>query len=256
MQWWHRHEFLTAVLVITELYVGRAVWARRWTLRPTSDRAKLTERTITAALILMGVGIYLLSPAGSITAGVLLHAVFGQWNLDSWVGDCLSISAAALFLLNVESRLELSTDQLRERFKRRFGLPMTVAAPALLACLVESPNAGRYWPDLFEAPTDHWLDLYWSICCVFAAGMVACAALPLLDLRREARNRITASWYLVAVAGTIAGCGFRIVTTWADIDNFARWFWLSCCLVPNALAYASSRSWRLKVQWLGDLAHL
>lgn len=257
MQWWGNHVLLGCFLIGAKLYVGRAVWARRWTLRASSEHTKLTERTITVALILMMAAMFLMSPAGAATVGNLLHTAFGQWNVNIWIGHCLFMSAAAMVVVNVKTRLCLSHDSIRTNFKRQFELPMTIVAPVSLALLCTSPNADRYWPDGFECPTDRWLDAYWTIGCSFLIWLAIVGAMPaVLSLRLDRRNRCTGNCYLVAIFATVAVCLLRIATSWADQDDWAQFFWVADAAVPVVLGYASARSWRQKVRWLSPAVRL
>lgn len=257
MQWWGNHVLLGCFLIGANLYVGRAVWARRWTLRPAAERTKLTERTITAALLLMMAAMFAMSPAGAATIGSLLHTVFGQWNLNIWIGHSMFMSAAALVVVNVKSRLCLSYELIRANFKQRFERPMTVVTAVTLALLCKSPNADCYWADGFECPTDAWMDAYWTIGCSFLIWLAIAGALPaVLSLRLDRRNRCTGNCYLAAIFATVVACLLRVASSWADQDDWAQFFWVADAAVPLVLGYASARSWRQKARWLSPVLRL
>ncbi|MGV0042072.1 hypothetical protein [Mycobacterium colombiense] len=255
MEWLHNHTVINALVGVTCVILANAIWARRWTLRPTTERLKLVERTMTVSLILQGPALFLASPASTMTVGWLLHAITGQWQLDTWAGHCLAISACALFALSIKARLFLNADEIRARFKRHFELPMTVAAPVMLALITRSPNADAEWADLFDSPTDHWLDAYWTILCMFVAYLLSRACGALLDLRLDLRNRRTATIYLCACAAGVAICCLRIISAWTD-DEYSHYLWLAECAVSAAFAHGSARSWRQKVRWLSPRASL
>lgn len=243
---------LGAFLVGAEVYISRAIWARRWTLRTVSDQMKLAERSITASLILQALALLLLSPAGATSVGAALYSVFGQRNLNIWIGHSLFMSAAAMVVVNVKTRLCLSHDEIRAQFRQQFELPMTIVAPVSLALLCKSPNGDQDWADGFDCPTDHWLDVYWTIGCGFLIWLAIVGAGPaVLSLRLDRRNRTTANYYLAAITATVAVCLLRIATSWADADGYGRLFWVADASVPILLGYASARSWRQKIRWLG-----
>lgn len=248
MHWLHSHATVACLVAVTCAVVVKAIWARRWTLRATSDQVKISERTITASLLLQLIALFLMSPLSSASAGRWLHAISGQWNLDTWIGHCLCLSAVAMIVVNVRCRLDISHDELRREVKYRFELPITVIAPVMLAFLACSPNADHDWPDLFDSPTDYWLDAYWTVFCTFGIYLVGGAVRALLILRRDARNRHTATIYLAACIAGIACSLARIVTTWIDYDEGAEVFWAGMCMFSLAFAVGANRSWRQKVR--------
>lgn len=240
---------IAAAIATTCIFLARTVWIRRWTLFAVSDQAKLTERTITVGLLLQGVALFLKSPLSAHTVGWALHAATGQWNLDTWAGDCCYIGAAGLIGANAGSRLNRTNDQLRAGFRQHFELPMTIIAPLLLAFLTMSPNASSDHPDMYDCQTDYWLDLYWTLLCSFIAYTLYQTTTALHILRAEARNKRTAAIYITACWCAITDCALRIITTWTD-DDYDQWFWIGNCFVAVAFAYAAGQSWQKKVQWM------
>lgn len=240
---------MTWIITTTCLYLAWAIWARRQTLRPPTERLKLTERSITVSLALQLAALFLMSPASSATTGRALHAVFTQWNLDAYVGHCLYIGAAGLIGVNVASRLNLTDDQLRQYFNKYFALPMTIIVPISLALIVKSPRVDSDWTDFFDCPLDNYLIAYWLLMCGFIAYVLASICWPLLILRRDPRNRRTATIYLIACSLGVVVCILRIVTIRTAID-FSQWFWIGDSIIAAAFAYASSRSWRQKQRQL------
>lgn len=232
-------------------YLTRAIWVRRQTLRSDSQRLKLTERTITVSLILQLAALLLMSPPSGATVGRALHSVFNQWNLDAYIGHCLYIGAAGLIGVNVASRLNITDDQLGYYFTKYFGRPMTIIVPITLALIVKSPHADRNWRDFFDCPMDNYLAAYWALVCGFIGYLLAFACLPLLILRRQARNRRTATVYLVGCGLGIGVCALRIATVHSAM-NCSQWFWIGDSIIAVAFAYGSSRSWRQKQRQLAD----
>lgn len=235
------------IIAAAQLFLGRAVWVRRWTLSALSDQAKLTERTITVSLLLQLAGLFLMSPLSAATVGHVLHAVCGHWNLDAWAGHGCYMGAVGMFGVSVGSRLDISSNQLRWAYKRYVERPTTIVAPITLALLVESPSADKPWPDLFDCPTDYWMDAYWTLLCAFFIFVLVNITRVLVILRRDPRNRSTATVYIAASVAAIVACAAHAVTTWTD-DNYGHWFWIAGSGVAVVFGYAASRSWRLKLR--------
>lgn len=240
------------IVAATCTFLLRATWIRRWSLFNVSDRVKLRERTLTVALLLQAIALFLMTPASDETVGRLLHAITGIWNLDTWVGDCLYIAAAGLVGINVSSRLRITDDDLRNFFSQRFALPMTIVVNVLLALLVMSPAASTECPDMFRCPTDHWLDAYWSVFCGFLIWvLINTMRAALLLRRRNPSNRRPAAVYIAALVFAISCCVVRIVTTWTD-DSPDEWFWLTNCAAGMLLAHVAAWAWRQQVRRMSE----
>jgi NADH:ubiquinone oxidoreductase subunit 6 (subunit J) len=236
------------VAVVACAVLAWAVWRRRWTLRTTSDYAKLTERTITMNLILQGASLYLMSPICAVDP--YLHTIFGHWNLDVFAGHMTNLGACAMLIVHVKSRFDYSIDEIRARFRQRFELPMAVLVPMLLALFVASPNATRHdWPDLLDAPVDGWLGTYWTVLCAYMIYLLVNPIPALFALRVDPRNHRTATVYLVVCFMGAVGLAGLIVSAWLDC-HFGRWFWLADSFGAMGLAVSSAYSWQLKVRWL------
>ncbi|WP_156765695.1 hypothetical protein [Mycobacterium sp. 1245499.0] len=240
---------MTLVIAISCTYLAWAIWVRRRTLRPEDEHAKLTERTITVSLILQFAALLLMSPASGATVGRALHGVFGQWNLDTYIGHCLNIAAAGLIGVNVASRLNITDDQLRAAFTKHFARPMTLVVAVTMALIVKSPQADRNWADFFDCPLDNYLTAYWALACGFIAYLLGATILPLWLLRRDPRNRRTATIYIGGCTIGVAACVLRIVTLGSDI-NCGQLFWVGDGIIAMSFAYASSHSWRQKQRQL------
>jgi hypothetical protein len=239
------------IIALACAYLAWAIWVRRQTLRTDSPRLKITERTITVSLILQLAALLLMSPPSRATIGRALHHVFNQWNLDSYIGHCLYIGAAGLIGVNVASRLNITDDQLHYYFTKYFATPMTLIVPMALALIVKSPHADGNWPDFFTCPLDNYLTAYWVLVCGFIAYLLAFTCLPLWLLRRDERNRRTATVYLIGCGLGVGVCALRIATVGSSI-NCSQWFWIGDSFIAAAFAYASSRSWRHKQRELTD----
>lgn len=240
------------IVAATCMFLSRAVWVRRWTLRLASDRLKLAERTLTTCLLCQLSALFLMSPLSGATVGTFLHTLTGQWNLDAWAGHCCFMGAAGMLMVNVASRLNISDNQLRGGFHHFFVAPMTVIVPVLLALLTMSSGAKQKRPDMFLCCTDHWLDAYWTLLCAFLMFLLATSVRVLLALRQDPRNERTATAYIVALSSGGAACLLRIITTWDNSTfNYDIWLWAGCCFASSIFAYASARSWRKRIHWLG-----
>lgn len=233
-------------------YIAWVTWIRRWTLRPASKDAALLERSITIGVAELAVGIFLSTPLSRATIGWALHAITGQWNLDAFVGDCCMVSCIGGIGLSVFSRIGLPPDVLRAQFKQHVERPMTVTFPAALALFWQSPNIKQYWPDFFDAPTDVWLDCYWTLMCALTIWMLGRLTWALLGLRRDPRNRPIACLYCAASVMGILLCLARIITTWEDMP-YKTLNWWSYCIIAALFGYSARRAWKKKVNWLaGD----
>lgn len=226
-----------------------SIWVRRWTLRTASDRVKLTERTITVALILQLAGLILMLPFTCNTVGRALHAWTGQWQLDTWAGHCCYIGAIGLIGLNVGSRLDITDDELRHYFRVYFGLPFTIAVPVMLALLCKSQHAKAFYEDFFDIPLGPYLCAYWIVLCGFITLILMQVARVLFILRRDPRNRTTANHYLIATFLGIFICLWRVFTVF-DGNDYGVLFWVADATASATYGYASSRSWRQKIRWL------
>jgi hypothetical protein len=225
------------------------IWERRWTLFAPTLRAKVSERTMTSWLLCTVIGLFLMTPLSEDSIGWALHAVTGQWNLDDYFGHTLIIGAAGDFGINVGCRLHMPIEHVLESFRRNFLMPYTVIVPVMLFLFVHSPNADRRQPDMMAAPTDWWLDFYWTLLAGFLIYIFRGTMIGLFYLRRDPRNRHTATIYIAACAAGIFGCTVRIATTWLDI-NCADCMWWVSCVGGATIAYAAAASWRAKVRWL------
>lgn len=214
-----------------------------------TDSGKLTERTLTTCLLCQLAALFLMSALSGKTVGRLLHAATGQWHLDSWAGHCFFIGAAGMLVVNIGSRLDITHQQLRAAFRRRFELPMTVIVPILLGLLTMSSGADQNSPDMFMCKTDHWLDFYWTLLCGFLIFLLATAMGLLAVIRQDPRNRRTATAYMIALTAGCASCTLRIVATWENIDTgIDAYFWSADCLASLIFSWAAAQSWRKKVR--------
>ncbi|OCB57676.1 hypothetical protein A5677_17075 [Mycobacterium malmoense] len=153
--------------------------------------------------------------------------------------------------VNVASRLNITDDELRAGFTKYVARPMTLIVPISLALLVKSPNADTTWPDFFDCPLDGWLKAYWVLVCGFIGYILASICWPLILLRRDPRNRRTATIYLIACTLGVIVCVSRIATIGQHLD-LSTWFWTGDTIIAIAFAYASSQSWRQKQRRLID----
>lgn len=239
---------MPTIAIIACLALCWSIWIRRATLRPISERAKLTERTITVSLILQLCGLFLLSPASTGTVGLFLYTLSGRWNIDAWIGHCLYVSAAAMIVVNVKTRLDIPDDEIRARFHRHFALPMTVGVPVTLCLMMSSSTGDVCWWDFFDAPTDLYLDIYWTLICGYVIYTLFCAAVTLTLLRHDPRNRPTATLYLGGCIIGIAVCALHIVGTWIDATTYTPLFWDCLSMAAITFAYGAGQSWRNKTR--------
>jgi len=245
------------IVVATCVCLMRSIWVRRWTLTSVSDHLKLTERTLTVCLLCQLAALILMSPISDEAIGRPLHALTGHWNIDSWAGHCCFIGAAATITLNVGSRLDISHQELLKDFKRRIEMPMTIIIPALLAILFMSPNANQDTVDLFAAKNDFWLNVYWTLVSGFLIYILAHAMGVLAIIRRDPRNRRTATLYLIALSAGAGVCTLRIIASWSNSDfNYHPWFWIGDCTSSMIFAWAAAQSWRKRVSWLRGGDHV
>jgi AraC-like DNA-binding protein len=232
----------------TTAYLAWTIWLRRWTLRARTDRARFAERSLTVSLICQLCGLFLMTPLSARTAGRLLHALTGQWNLDCFAAHWLYIGSVALVGVHVASRLDISDGYLRRRFRQTFGLPMTIIVPISLALFTQSPAAAQYWPDLFYSHTDHWLDAYWTLVAAFGIYLLLYVIRALAIVRTDPRHRASADVYLTGCAVGILACVLRVLTTWLDFDtaSYVSWYWFGACAFAAAFSYSAGKSWQKK----------
>ncbi len=229
--------------------LAMAVWIRRWTLFPSSDKLRLREQSFTAGLLLQIAWLFLVSPLSTRTLGNALHAVSGVWGIDIWAGHCCYIASFALFSVHVASRLTCNYAELGTEFKKRFGHPMTLIGPILLAVLVMSPNASRR--NVFAANPDLWIAVYWTALCALLIFVLAIAVYLLRIAGKMQHNKRIASIYLAACGVAIVVGGLRILTAWAGAASlYQHWFLAADCAVAIAFAYGAGHSWRQRVRRL------
>src|SRR6202000_139634 len=95
---------------------------------------------------------------------------------------------------------------------------------------------------MFVAENDPWLNIYWTLLCGFLIYVLANAMGALTMIRRDPRNRRTATAYLVALTFGAAVCTLRIVASWGNIDfDYDPWFWLGACVSSMIFAWAAAQ---------------
>ncbi|WP_395311871.1 hypothetical protein V4U86_14460 [Mycobacterium sp. AMU20-3851] len=240
---------LTALIVITlaciawSLWIRRVTWSCRW------------EVAATLNIALQGGAILLMSPLASDTIGKALHSATGMWNLEDFLGHDMYIVAASAIVYNALGRLQ-DDHQMQRAFKQYVELPATLCIPLLLATFSVSSAHTSYARDLFAAPTDGWLTLYWVMLCGMLIYLLGYGARALMVLRKDPRSRRIANVYLVACASGIIACFIRIAT--ALFPALLEWergvfVWIFACACGAGFALSSAHSWRIKTRWFSKV---
>lgn len=223
-----------------------AIWVRRLTLQPLTERAKFTERSITVSLILQLCGILLMTPQSDATIGRLLHTLTGQWSLDDWAAHILFLSSTALIGVHVISRLDVTDGFLRACFRNAFGLPLPVVVAVSLALLVRSDAAERHCPDLFTCPNDTWLGAYWTLVGGYASLLLCGVIWALALVGAEPRHSAAATVYIAACTIGVLVCSLHVASVWLDIDTNTHYYWIGICAFSAVFSYATGNAWRQK----------
>ncbi len=240
---------LTALIVITlaciawSLWIRRVTWSCRW------------EVAATLNIALQGGAILLMSPLASDTIGKALHSLTGMWNLEDFLGHDMYIVAASAIVYNALGRLQ-DDHQMQRAFKQYVELPATLCIPLLLATFSMSGAHSTYARDLFAAPTDGWLTLYWVMLCAMLIYLLGYGGRALLVLRKDPRSRRIANIYLGACGAGIIACIIRIAT--AVFPALLEWergvfVWIFACACGAGFALSSAHSWRIKTRWFSKV---
>jgi hypothetical protein len=241
---------LATLLAITIACIGWSLWIRRvtWTCR--------WEVAATLNIALQGAAVLLMSPMASETVGHWLHALTGKWNLEDYIGhDCYIVAASAI-VYNTLGRLA-DDDAMQRSFKQYVERPATLCIPLLLVTFSVGNGARIYKPDFFTVPTDFWLNLYWLLLCGTLIYLLVYAIRATLVLRKDARSRLIANFYLVSSVCGILACVVRITTAYVSpLQTVAgsNLVWLFACLCGAGFALASAHSWRIKTKWFTKIS--
>ena len=221
---------LTALIVITlaciawSLWIRRVTWSCRW------------EVAATLNIALQGGAILLMSPLASDTIGKALHSATGMWNLEDFLGHDMYIVAASAIVYNALGRLQ-DDHQMQRAFKQYVELPATLCIPLLLATFSVSSAHTSYARDLFAAPTDGWLTLYWVMLCGMLIYLLGYGARALMVLRKDPRSR------------RIATALFPALLEWER----GVFVWIFACACGAGFALSSAHSWRIKTRWFSKV---
>ena len=124
----------------TAVYIRRDTFTNRW------------ESSATINLILQAAGLILIHPYATPLIGAALRATTGSWHIDTWLGHCAYLAAAATILYSVATRLA-PPDRVAAAFAPVPHL-LTLAATAMFATITMSPHtAAADCPrDIFASP--------------------------------------------------------------------------------------------------------
>jgi hypothetical protein len=224
--------FCTVACICWALWVRHATWkCDRWDLGPTY------------LVLLSGLTVYLISPLGTVTAGVLLHKLIGRWNLEDYSGHMCAIAGTSSIIYHGLLRIDLDDDRAARRFEHNVWRPITLVMPLLFALYWCSDVTRHYETDLFDAYNDGWLKCYWVALCSVYIYLLGYGARAWLTLRHDPLSRATALFYFWGSVFSIAACLFRIKgTIWGPVPG--HWgVWICTCLGVVLFSVGAGRSW-------------
>ncbi len=228
---------LTLACAAASLWTRRLTWGCSWEVAPT------------LGIALYSVGVVLTSPLATTIAGRALHAVTGIWQLDDYLGHICYIGAAGAIVYAALSRL-VDDDTLRASI-RRLELLAILVVTAMLAALAMSDTNSGYYPDMYDAPVDTWLAVYWLLINGMLMYLFMYAARALLILRQDERSRLTADMYIVgSVCGFLACVASLANALMPQLHAMGAdaVVWLFSCSSGVSFIAGAAYSWRTKMR--------
>jgi hypothetical protein len=239
---------LTIVATLSSMVY--AIWVRRGTF------SSEIERPLTVSIALGIVGIALVSPQGSSITGAGLHALTGQWHLETCSGDfCLIASqiSAHYWLLG-----GVFNDGERKIWMRYRVQPVvTLAMPHMAACMALTRAVHEGTPNILDAAPDAWLTGYWLIVAAMMIYIWVAGLCVLRVMRRDRDSRHVANAYIATMGCGIAACTLQIVSVLSGIQQpvHGLFTWWLLCSGSAGTCLVAAWSWRLKQQRLrGNLS--
>lgn len=205
------------------------------------------ERGATTAVLLLGLGVYLVSSDTPI--GDWLYPITGTGYADTFVGNLCWIGGLVALLHHVLDRLADHPEQV-QFFDALLRWPITFAVPMMLAAMYFShPLALAPVPDIGDAHADIWLIAYRVL--YYGTLVYLCAlllrTLPIVK-RDDGRSCYVSVLYMLAAGTILFGLCTRVLSY---IDTL---WWLHlvspitrCCSVIT-VAVAAAVSWFLKAR--------
>jgi hypothetical protein len=208
------------------------------------------ENGATLNVALLGMGTLLMT--SSATVGRLLYNVFGRHNLEQWVGAWCFLGAIAALILHTQKRRTPLGARLRSQYEHRIVAPFTLAVPISLAVFWESPGINRVSGDGYDEfldtkIRDGWAGVYWLGLAAMFCYLGVILVKGLLAVRRDARSRRCANFYLAVIAWGVATTMAVMVTAFDGIDIDVDDYVIPCTAsYTTFLALIAATSWRRK----------
>lgn len=204
------------------------------------------ERGATLAVLLLGLGAYLVSDATPI--GDWLYPYTGAGYVDTFLGNLCWIGGLVALLHHVFHRLA-EHDERVEIFDALLRWPITLVVPLMLAAMYSShPLALAPVPDIGDAPADLPLVVYRALYYGLLAYLCGLLLRALLIVRREGTRecRRAATVYMVSAATILGGLCTRVLSYVHGLGWMHAISPVTRCCAVIGVAAAAAGSWDVK----------
>jgi hypothetical protein len=233
---------LGLLLVVTIGFAGWSLWCRRQTWH-----AGRYQVGATVMVALMGVAVFLISPASPPTVGALLHWATGRWSVDRFLGDVFSILSVCALLYHALLRIDSDRTRFARKYECLVARPLLVALPVLFALFWSSKTTQQYHPGLLNPKcADGWMHAYFLSAYLIYVYMLGYAGRLFLVLRHAPGSRKVALIYFWgSVFAILAEIRYAItmLTGWGYTQNSLS-LWILISIAVILFVYGAAQSWR------------
>jgi hypothetical protein len=233
---------LGLLLVTTIGFAGWSLWCRRHTWR-----AGRYQVGATVMVALMGVAVFLISPASPPTVGALLHWATGRWSVDRFLADVFSILSVCALLYHALLRIESDDNGFARKYESRVARPLVVALPVLFALFWSSTTTQHYHPGLLDPRcADGWMRAYFLSAYMIYVYMLGYAARLFLVLRHApVSRRVAVIYFWGSVFAILAEIRYAIpmLTGWGYKENLLG-LWILISIAVILFVYGAAQSWQ------------
>lgn len=225
---------LTGVVYIA---AARTLWLRRSTWHVPWEVAATLNVALQAAEIV------LISGPVARRISPILHAITGLWNIEDLIGHLAYITAMAAMTYMVVSRLDMSEVQFDRYVHRRIEIPSAIFLPIVFVMFYYAGFGNREFDPVLAHP-NLWSRAYFLMYVVADCYLLAHAIPALVIIRRDSRQKNTATAYLCAIGVSIVTCVVML------IGSYPMLVWVMIRAETAAYAIAASYAWRARVKRL------
>lgn len=222
-------QLLAAMVLLATI---RALWVRRSTWRIPWEIASTLNVSLQFAEI------FLISGPVARWLGPKLHAATGLWNMEDLTGHLCYMIAMTYMTYMALSRLDISDERLARYVRRRIELPMLLFVPTVVALFMFGGMDSHPFDLVLSHPTP-WLRIYFMMYVAGALYLLTMAVPALLIIRRDPRQKHTATAYLCATTVTVVTCATMVV-------GIPILTWVLIRVETASYAVAASYSWGVR----------